>query len=201
MNSICFESVHEAAIFLCNELQKELTEQIDKYGNSILIVPGGTSIKKFYSYMIKIDIPWDKVTIALSDERCVPIDDPMRNEKQLREQFLNRILLANYRTISDELIDAIRLLQPITILSMGVDGHIASLFPEESSLWKNVGVSVFETVNRSPKRISLSEKALLLSKKIYVLVLGREKNDLFENMYDMPNPLGLIYKNSNFIRC
>ena len=176
-----FLSAQEAGTFLRQQLEGDLKGQIALRDHAVLILPGGNSIKLFFPYLISLDVPWDKITIGLSDERCVPLDHEMSNEKQLKECFLDFLSKYNYCSLNQELIEKIQKFPPITVLSMGADGHVASLFPEEHEDWKHVGVGIYETKKQSPKRVSLSEKTILLSSNVYMLVVGNEKNYFFDS--------------------
>ena len=196
-----FLSVQEAGVFLKLQLENDLKEQITLRDHAVLILPGGNSIKLFFPYLISLDLPWSKITIGLSDERCVPLDHEMSNEKQLKECFLDLLPDYNYCSLSQELIAKIQEFPPITVLSMGTDGHVASLFPEEHKDWKDVGVLIYETKKQSPKRVSVSEKTILLSSKVYILVVGHERNCFFDNDQWISFPINTIFENSTCIRC
>lgn len=69
------------------QLKQILCEAIAQRGHAYLAVSGGKTPIALFGTLAKINIPWDKVTVTLTDERCVPIDDPDRNERLVR-QFL-----------------------------------------------------------------------------------------------------------------
>ena len=180
MKNCRFQSVHEAGLFLKQQVEQDLRHQIKLQDHAVLILPGGNSIKLFFPYLISLDVPWNKITIGLSDERYVPLNHEMSNEKQLRECFLNLLPDYNYCFLNQQLINKIQEFPPITVLSMGEDGHVASLFPEEYEEWKDGEVGIYKTTRQVINRNSLSEKAILLSSKIYILIVGHEKNSFFE---------------------
>lgn len=177
MNIKIFNSVASAGVFLRQELERELLEKINTHRLGIFMLPGGNSIKDFYPYLCQLNIPWKSVLVTLSDERCVPITSALSNERQLREEFLKYAPEAHFASITKKLIEKIKKNPPITILSMGTDGHIASLFPNEAQEWKNMGEGIFETKKQPIRRVTFTEKTLLLSKKIYVLIIGHEKEE------------------------
>lgn len=196
-----FTSLHVTAEYLSAELSNELSKQIADRGKAMLIMPGGKSIIKFFPYISKMNILWDKLTIALSDERCVPIDHDMSNEKQLRNLFLNNLPTFNYSPITEDIVVMMQNNSPITVLSMGMDGHVASLFPEEAAEWKKIGLQNYKTKKQDPARISLSEAAFLLSKKIYILIIGKQKNEYLTDDILSKSPLNTVYNKAVIVRC
>lgn len=170
-----FDVLYEAGKFLQINIEQDLKKRISQDGYAILILPGGNSIKLFFPYLLNMNLSWEKIIIGLSDERCVPKDHDLSNEKQLKQCFLNFIPNPNYCELNKKFIKKIQKSSPITVLSMGNDGHVASLFPEEFIDWNNKGIGLYNTKKQKPNRISLTERTVLLSDKIYVLVLGRKK--------------------------
>ncbi len=196
-----FLLIQEAGTFLKQQLENNLKEQIKLLDHAVLILPGGNSIKLFFPYLISLDVPWDKITIGLSDERCVQLDHEMSNEKQLRECFLDLLPNYNYCSLNQELITKIQEFPPVTVLSMGEDGHVASLFPEEYEGWRDKGIGIYKTTKQHTNRESLSEVALLLSHKIYILFVGEEKNRFLQNVINPSDCLINLYKKSSILRC
>lgn len=201
MRNYQFQSIQEAGIFLKQKIEQNLLHQIKLQDHAVLILPGGNSIKLFFPYLVSLDAPWDKITIGLSDERCVPLDNEMSNEKQLRECFLNLLPDYNYCSLNQQLINEIREIPPITVLSMGDDGHVASLFPEEYEEWKSRGIEIYRTKTKNLNRDSLSEAALMLSKDIYILVVGEDKNNFLEKNKKTIHCMYSIFKKANYIQC
>ncbi|EKD45869.1 MAG: hypothetical protein ACD_69C00103G0005 [uncultured bacterium] len=202
MNAQKFNSVTEAALYLSRVVREDLLKQISIYGKAVLVMPGGQSIKPFFPYFIKLGVDWSKIIIGLSDERCVPLDDAMSNEKQLRQLFLDFIPNYNYNPLREEFLLKIRETPPITILSMGIDGHVASLFPEEAGDWKNTGgIGIFRTKKQDPNRVSLTEEVLLLSSKMYLLVVGKEKKQFIDEKLLFSFPLYSVFNAAILIKC
>jgi 6-phosphogluconolactonase len=201
MKNCQFQSIQEAGVFLKQEIEQALQCQIKLQDHALLILPGGNSIKLFFPYLIVLDVPWDKITIGLSDERCVPFDHEMSNERQLRECFLDLLPTYNYCPLNKNLIAKIQEFPPITILSMGEDGHVASLFPQEYDEWKDSGMGIYKTTKQKINRESLSEVALVLSSNIYILCTGNEKNGFFDRGKLHSLPFKTIFEKSMFIRC
>ena len=195
-----FVTIEEAGVFLRAQLEADINASLTLHKHAVLILPGGNSIKLFFPYLLSIKAPWEKITIALSDERCVPVYHEMSNEKQLKENFLNFLPVHNFCRLNEELTHKLKLYPAITVLSMGDDGHVASLFPEEYSKWKDKGIGIYKTKTKSPNRFTLTEKTILLSSNIYILVVGHEKNCFF-NENHLTFLLNNIFENSTCVIC
>lgn len=196
-----FASLVEAGLFLKNKVEQNLNEQVRITGGAVFILPGGNSIKHFFPYLVSLNVPWDCIIVGLSDERLVHSDDEMSNEKNLRKNLLNFIPNHHYCSLNDEMVTKIQEFPPVTILSMGVDGHVASLFPEEADEWKQCISGIYKTKFQEIRRISLSEQSLLKSSSIYLLVIGEEKNEFFDLKKDFLSFLYHIYHSVIVVRC
>lgn len=180
-----FQSVFEATSFVGRTIQEALHKDIEEKGGASLILTGGQTVRPFLEELTKLDIPWDKVWIVLSDERWVPVTDEQSNEKQLRELFLSYLKVQpryiSLKTDHASPAEACSYLEDkifqvphpfsCAILSVGEDGHVASLFPGEMPQWCSQMHPVFYSRLRGD-RLSLCfsilnkiEKTLLLSKK------------------------------------
>lgn len=144
-------------------------------------------------------VDWSRVHFWWGDERWLPRDDDERNEKQAREAFLSHIHVpeANVhpfaasdagldldeaaKAYDDELRDAASdgtwPVFDITFLGVGMDGHIASLFPGLTGIRDTEHRVV--AVRHSPKppseRLSLTRPVLNSSARIWLVLAGVDK--------------------------
>ena len=168
MKKYNFLTTKEAVLFLVKQVESSLVQDISVQGQAALVLTGGSTIIPFLECLAKMNINWSKVSVILSDERWVGLDDDQSNEKQFRNLFLNKlpskVNFISLKTQHDRPEQAISLLLerikaislPIScgVLSMGDDGHVASLFPDEIALWENLDLSVLASYVKGP-RISL----------------------------------------------
>jgi 6-phosphogluconolactonase len=148
----------------------------------------------------RTSIDWTRVHFWWSDERYVASDSPDRNEGQARAALLQHIdvpaenihpmpsadsgasLEAAAAAYAAELADYSDgdLAAPrfdITILGVGPDGHVASLFPDHDGV--NVKDKTVIAVSDSPKppaeRISLTLPVINASQRVWMVLAGPDK--------------------------
>ncbi|MCE0724805.1 MULTISPECIES: 6-phosphogluconolactonase [Legionella] len=174
---------------LVSQLKQILCEAIEYRGHAYLAVSGGKTPVDLFKALAKTHIPWEKITVTLTDERCVPADDPDRNERLVRHfllqhdaskaHFLSLYKEGHTLEQTEHIIASLPTFDAV-VLGMGEDGHIASLFPCADELAMGMDDNASAVVLVSPKtaphkRISLSKKRLLNSRKIFFHVLGQKK--------------------------
>jgi len=187
-NWFVFEDINELADQLANDILDVAKTAIRSNNSFKIVLTGGNSILNTYKVLSNSESDWDKWHIYLGDERCLPIGDKGRNNHIINQVWLNnsRILKKNIHFIDAELnaTDGAARYENIlnsvgdfdvTLLSMGEDGHAASLFP--GHLYDTNKSIVIE--RNSPKypreRISMSYSRLNHSKNIFKVISGSSK--------------------------
>ena len=80
-----FASKEEMTAALSELLQSGLSQGIEHDGEAVLLVSGGSSPAPAYRFLSGVDLGWDKITVAMVDERWV--EAVMRNRmKHLSSQ-------------------------------------------------------------------------------------------------------------------
>ncbi|WP_058521457.1 6-phosphogluconolactonase [Legionella tucsonensis] len=174
---------------LVGQLKQILCEAIEHRGHAYLVVSGGKTPIDLFKALAKTDILWDKITVTLTDERCVSADDPDRNEQLVRHFLLqHHASKAHFLSLykedhtleqTEHIIASLPTFDAV-VLGMGEDGHIASLFPCADELAMGMNDNAAAIVLVRPRtaphqRISLSKKRLLKSRKIFFHLLGQKK--------------------------
>jgi len=186
------------ADFAATTLQNTLSQK----QHATLVVPGGNTPRHYLPALAKCKLPWDRITVTLSDERWVDVNDAQSNEhlvKQCLMQYLpQHARFVGLKTQHDSPFDAIetihqrldRLPLPVslTVLGLGEDGHIASLFPgmNPDSLSASHCVAVAPPIAPS-LRVSLSLEMLANSERIVLVVTGEKKRLLLDKLTRHPD--------------
>lgn len=183
---------------------ERLAGAIAARGKALLLVSGGSTPLPLYEALSEADIDWSKATIALVDERWVPLDDAASNERAVRETlYRNRAASARFiglKTDHARAADAVetteeRLLAApwpadIAVLGMGADGHTASWFPNAHGLHAAIdpdtarhcaAVSAHQTpvTGVHVERMTLTAPAILQAGAQLLLMTGEEKKLAF----------------------
>jgi 6-phosphogluconolactonase len=178
-------------------------ERLTPPGPRRLMVTGGRGPGPVDDRLAKTDLDWSRVTVVLSDDRFVGADSPDSNERLIRRRLLQDHAVAAHliplkgagATPAEDAAAAeptVRPLMPFdaTLLGMGDDGHIASLFPNSPTLAADldpagerlaVGVTEAGMPPYLP-RISLTGRALFDAALILLLVGGDGKRELIERV-------------------
>jgi 6-phosphogluconolactonase len=167
-----------------------------------LCLSGGETPQRLYKLLAtpayRARIPWDRTHCFWGDERVVPHDDSRNNFHMAWEALLRHVPIPaeNIHAIPTErmspaagaaayattlkrfygaTLDAGRPLFDLTLLGLGEDGHIASLFPGSPALAEMERWAVAVTGETPPDRITLTYPVLASSKVTAFLVAGERK--------------------------
>lgn len=196
---------------LANKVANELSQAIAANGKASLAVSGGSTPKGFFKALSQLDLPWDKVTITLADERWVPFESDASNTRLVHENLLqNNAEKATFfhlkrgeltsETLTELNTEAKASLLPldVLILGMGEDGHTASLFPCSDQIEQGLDLSNQDALMKVvPKtapndRITFTFAELIKSKNVILHVCGDSKKVVLEqanannNLLEMP---------------
>lgn len=164
----------------------QLVEALATYGRAGLVATGGRSPGPIYDRLAATTtLDWTRVVVTLSDERCVPADDPASNARLVRERLLKgpggkAHLLPLW---PEPEAGALAALAPFdaVMLGMGEDGHVASLIPgdpglEEACTTTDLTRSVPAGLGKPPAaRITLTLSALTNARAIFLFIAGEAK--------------------------
>jgi 6-phosphogluconolactonase len=154
----------------------------------LFVATGGSTPGPVYDRLARQPLPWDGITVTLSDERRVATDSELSNERLVRERLLvGRAAAARFVALDDASLPRL-LPAAVTVLGMGPDGHVASLFPGGPELADGLGsdrltipVAMSGLAPFVP-RLSMTLHALLQTALIILLVTGEDKRALIERI-------------------
>jgi 6-phosphogluconolactonase len=153
-----------------------------------IVLTGGQSVLNLYKILSKSDSNWEKWHIYIGDERCVPMCHKDRNDQAINEIWLDNSTIPknNIHFIKAELgllkakLEYEKTLKTIdkfdvVLLSMGEDGHIASLFPNHVYPEDQMIVVEHDSPKPPKERVSMSYKQLNRAHYIFKLIIGESK--------------------------
>jgi 6-phosphogluconolactonase len=168
----------------------QLTEALSLRSRAGLVATGGRSPGAVYDRLAAGGPDWSRVIVTLSDERCVAPDDPASNQKLVRERLLQgpgrrAHLLPLWPEPEAAALAALTPFDAV-MLGMGEDGHIASLIPGDPGL--EDALTTTEATRLAPAglgkppvaRITLTLKALLNARAIFLLIAGETKRGVVQ---------------------
>ncbi|MBS0424899.1 MAG: 6-phosphogluconolactonase [Proteobacteria bacterium] len=167
-----------------------------------LVVPGGNTPRHYLPALAKCQLPWDRITVTLSDERWVDVNNEQSNERLVKHYLMQHLpentRFVSLKTAHDNPFDAIGTLHQrldslplpvnLAVLGLGEDGHIASLFPgmNPDLLSAHHCIAVAPPIAPS-LRMSLSLKLLAESEQIVLVVTGESKRQLLDRVSKNPD--------------
>jgi 6-phosphogluconolactonase len=176
---------------LAGKVADAIAERLRRDGAASAVIAGGRTPGPFLRALARQPLDWSRVTLLLSDERRVPVDDPASNQRVAREVLTGTPASSSLQVIDatgDGALEAWRsrlstVARPFAavVLGMGEDGHIASLFPGMPGLAAALDMSGPATVVAGlapvePRaRLSLSLAALLDTDLLVLHVTGASK--------------------------
>jgi 6-phosphogluconolactonase len=181
----------------------DLEAAVEAHGQATWVLAGGgtpvAAYRRLAAHDLRAGVEWDRVRVAMGDERCVPAGHPEANWSQAAAALLDHAPVPDHHRLRPpgELgpEPAATAYQralaglPATAggvprlelvwLGVGEDGHCLSLFPGRPEL--EVGDRLVVPVRGAPKpppeRVSLTLAALAGTERLLVLAAGPAKAD------------------------
>jgi len=196
-----FDTREAASAAIAARMAGLVNAQLGRDGAAHFVVGGGTTPERCFDLLSEYELDWDKVQVALSDERWVPNDHDDSNERLVRESMLKDAASAGHiLSIYKQGMSADKRSQELqsrmpgdgfacSMVGMGTDGHFASLFPDADCLSEGLQLNnsrFYMPVRTSASphpRISMTLSALLASDEVLLFVLGKEKLAVYDNAH------------------
>jgi len=193
---------------LLNQIQSVCRDGINKNGACHVMLTGGRSVVSLYSaWAASVDSP-DKLQsmhFYFGDERCVPSDAPESNYGMAVNllfpggipqgvQFHRMEAGSNdLDAAADRYTDMLPEVIDVLLLSVGEDGHIASLFPHSVALHETTRSVVPITGPKPPhKRLTITPKIIQSARHVFVLAIGEQKKAIYEKALQLPDDVDSI---------
>ena len=198
-----FDSARDMAEQASGDIGFVIESAIEAHKGARIALPGGSTSDLIYGQLAASKaIDWSKVTIMPTDDRLVPLGDPLSNYRKLEGFFAARgaeiVSLVDESALGDRqeagrLADArlARVGWPLDLvcLGMGADGHTASLFPGPDLERAVAGPRERRAVGVRPEpmppeapveRVTLTAPALASARAIMIVIAGARKRDMLE---------------------
>lgn len=199
-----FETRDEMVASLAAAILARLSQACGKGRRASWAVSGGSTPAPLFNVIQKQSLAWDKVDVALVDERWVPLDHPRSNEAFVSANLIGGMAAAatlvgmkTDHAAPQEATGAVnarygRICQPFDsiLLGLGTDGHTASLFPGAKGLGAAfelmaqtcvaIAAVPSEVTGEETERMSLSARAIAESSHVALMITGIEKKQVLE---------------------
>jgi 6-phosphogluconolactonase len=177
---------------VAQEFELAILRVLQEKPRAHVLLTGGTLGIELLKELAKLDLPWAKIWLMFSDERFVSQDHPDRNELQAVGAWPELAQhLKRYPNPDQDLLQAAQALETalssefgqvvgaepvfdISILGMGPDAHVASLFPGHDRTGEWV-IAEPDSPKPPQQRLSLSYKALNRAERVWFLAAGTSK--------------------------
>ncbi|RME65850.1 MAG: 6-phosphogluconolactonase [Nitrospirae bacterium] len=194
-------SLQDLMGFLRTETLKLYEEAITQQGTFHIALSGGNSILPFLDMFRDMKLQWEKVHIYQVDERLVPPQSEESNQKLIRDRLCRFVSIPEdnlhfvpiTQSPEQSAIEYERMIKEslpergfdAVVMGLGKDCHVASLFPDGP--WLDVKDALTVTVVRkeTPQpRVSLTFSGLARTKRLYLLIIGKEKLQALRMLQD-----------------
>ena len=182
-------------------IARSLVEALGGHESASFVVSGGSTPVHTFGALAQTPLDWSRVSVFLSDERCVPPDHADSNEAMVRRTLVTgeaarAEVVPVYREGLDvdgmcEALDRRLAAEPApfasVLLGMGADGHFASLFPDFGELEAGLALPgahrclPVQTAASPHPRISLTLDTLVKTRSLVLLAFGEAKRSVLED--------------------
>ncbi len=180
-------------------------------GRFAAALSGGETPRALYRLLARQQfsqkVPWRRVHLYWSDERCVPLDDPASNYGMAHEAFIRHVSIAAENVhrmegerdpeaaalaYEEELRSLANLERPVSdvpifdlvLLGLGRDGHTASLFPHSPALDEEERFCVATEAPDSTARLTVTWPVINSARRVLVLASGAEKAGMVAEVFE-----------------
>ncbi|MFZ5941541.1 MAG: 6-phosphogluconolactonase [Bacteroidota bacterium] len=192
----------ELAALLATRFLNYVRDLLAKKNDAFIALSGGSTPLKFYRQTAALPeaaaIDWTKVSFFWSDDRCVPPDHADSNFGLANRELFVPLGIAGERVFRmkgeadpEEAVMEYRELLTVKVpqrhglpyfdlvfLGMGDDGHTASIFPDQLTLWDSeelCEIAVHPVT--SQKRITFTGQVINNAAMVSIVVTGRAKRE------------------------
>ena len=195
-----FDAAEDLIDAVVGDVSFIIESALDARGQALVAFPGGSTPRPILEKLAESKIRWKSVTIIPTDDRLVPVDNPMSNVAMIAKIFIPkgaRVLPITSDAADHKLAGSAanaRLADlpwppDLVWLGMGADGHTASIFPGpdlDDALnggkdVRAVGVAPDPLPEEAPvNRVTLTAAAIASARTTMLVIAGAKKREVLE---------------------
>ena len=212
-----YDDADELADAVAGDVGFILDSAIEARGAALIAVPGGSTPVAALTKLAAQKRDWKRVTIIPTDDRLVPMGDPLSNVTMIAKLFLPkgaRVVPLTSETApdykaagrsADALLADLGWPPDLVWLGVGADGHTASIFPGDDfdealngpRERRALGVRPADLPKEAPvDRITLSRAAIVSARTLILTITGDAKRELVEQAIEQgaasSTPIGRV---------
>lgn len=212
-----YEEAEEWVDALAGDIGFIIESAIDARGAAVIALAGGKTPVPVYEKLAATKLDWKRVTIVPTDERIVPLGDPLSNVTMIGKTFIPkgaRVIpivpkaVDDYKAAgrsADALLQDLHWPLDLCLLGVGADGHTASIFPGadyDEALngpreRRALGVMPDPLPSDAPvARVSISRQGIVTARALMIAVTGAAKKKVIEDAIaagaGSPYPIGRV---------
>ena len=170
-------------------------EALAARGSFHLALPGG-SVVALLARGLAAPVDAAKWHVFWTDERGVPLSDPLSNFHLAETELLPKLAGAHLHPVRGSAADCENELRPflpldLVLLGVGEDGHVASLFPGNPATLETqrLVAEVHGAPKPPPVRVTLTFPVLNAARHVLVVAAGAGKADIVARAFSTPSNL------------
>ena len=195
-----FDAAEDLIDAVVGDVSFIIESALDARGQALVAFPGGSTPKPILEKLAQANIRWKSVTIIPTDDRLVPVDNPLSNVAMIAKIFIPkgaRVLpiasdAADHKlagSAANARLADLHWPPDLVWLGMGTDGHTASIFPGpdlESAMdggkdVRAVGVAPDPLPPEAPvNRVTLTGTAIGAARTAILVINGAQKREVLE---------------------
>ena len=199
-----FEDAARMTAALRSSIIDDLETALEQRPRATLLVSGGSTPSDLYRSLSEAALDWQRIDIALVDERWVDPRHAASNEHMVRETLLaGAAAKARFTGMKNDhpsptageaqcnrAYESLQRPFDAVVLGMGLDGHFASLFPGAEGFEDALGTHSHcaaiharrsEVTGENLERMTLTPWSLSQSRHLYLLIRGEDKWRVYDS--------------------
>lgn len=196
-----YDSPSEMAEAVSGDVGFIIESALDARGEALLALPGGRTAAPIYEKLTKTKLNWKRVTIIPTDDRLVPVSDPLSNIAMIARHFIPlgaRVVpivsesAADYKAAGNAANGRLADLKwppDLVWLNVDAEGNVASLFAgpdlneaiEAPASRRAIGILPDPMPeDAAVARVSLTRSAMLSARTLIIVGSGDSKRAVLE---------------------